>query len=586
LTVEATTVESSNGSTTVVSKDFSVNIEAVADAATLTASDVSGREDNAIALNLGAGLTDLDGSEVLSVSINGVPEGFSLSSGTRQDDGNWSVDPSKLSSLTLSAPKDFNGQIELTVQATAREVGNDSIETISKSFTVDIADVNDLPFDIQIDNTTIVENVVPGELIATLSAADVDDETLQYRIFGENAKSFTIVGNELRISESASFSFENRPVEKLTIEVSDGRGGVSTRDIEIAISAQSRTIEGTDDNDILSGTSASDTILAGEGDDVLLGDSGADVLDGGEGQQDVVRYDESEEAVFVDLESQVGKGGDADGDTIKNVEGVIGSSLDDTLIGDKQDNLLVGNDGNDRLVGGAGNDLLVGGAGDDQLDGGDGFDVAKFSGNMSDYQFDRNQDGLLIVTDLREGSPDGTDRLVNVETVVFADKSESVGALFNSIAANQNTIAPSTSIDRDVSVGSTASNASDSVRGDAEIGQTVRDLESLASELRSSDPIGLAAPEYVNPNQYVTLPPIEKIDWSNVKFNNLVDLDAEIANTGFETSRTEANVSVNRSGESNTSVQQDEAVSTLKNESSTLSKLWALVRAYGGLRQK
>jgi hypothetical protein len=171
--------------------------------------------------------------------------------------------------------------------------------------------------------------------------------------------------------------------------------------------------------------------------------------------------------------------------------------------------------------------------------------------------------------------------------LAFADTSESVGALFNSIAANENQVAPPAEVNRLDSSGATReSTANDSVRGDAEIGQTVRDLESLASELNTSQPMQVAAPEYVNPNQYITLPPIEKVDWSKVAFNDLVELNAESTNTVFETTRTDANVSLNRSGESNTAVDQETDVSTQGTESSTLSKLWALVRAYGGLRQK
>jgi choice-of-anchor C domain-containing protein len=564
-----------------------VNVGAVADTANVAVGNVVGLEDQAIKLDLAASLSDIDGSETMKIAIKGVPESFTLSAGTRNADGSWSVAQSDLGNVSINAPKDFNGQVNLTLEATATESSNGEAIVVSKNFSVDIADVNDVPFDIQIDNNTIVENVVPGELIATLSALDVDNSNLQYRVLGENANSFVVVGNELRISDTASFSYENRPVERLTIEVSDGRGGVTTRDIEIAISANSRTIEGRTESEVLRGTSASDTILAGDGNDVIVGDSGADVLNGGDGLQDVVDYLSSSKAVDVDLSKEQGSGGDAQGDTIRNVEGVVGSAFDDTLAGDKQDNLLVGNAGNDQLAGGAGNDLLVGGAGDDQLDGGEGMDVAKFSGNMSDYRFDRNADGQLVVTDLRKGSPDGVDRLVDVEMLAFADTSESVGALFNSIAANENQGAPPAEVNRLDSSGATQeSTANESVRGAAEIGQTVRDLESLASELNTSQPIQVAAPEYVNPNQYITLPPIEKIDWSKVAFNDLVELNAESSNTVFETNRTDAKVSLNRSGESNTAVDQETGVTTQGAESSTLSKLWALVRAYGGLRQK
>ncbi len=62
-----------------------------------------------------------------------------------------------------------------------------------------------------------------------------------------------------------------------------------------------------------------------------------------------------------------GRGGTADGDTIRNVEGVVGSAFDDTLVGDNAANLLVGNQGDDQIAGGAGDDLLVGGQGNDQL---------------------------------------------------------------------------------------------------------------------------------------------------------------------------------------------------------------------------
>ncbi|MFN9416920.1 MAG: Ig-like domain-containing protein [Pirellula sp.] len=564
-----------------------VNVGAVADTANVSVGNVVGLEDQAIKLDLAASLSDIDGSETMKVAIKGVPEGFTLSAGTRNADGSWSVAQSDLGNVSINAPKDFNGQVNLTLEATTTESSNGETAVVSKDFSVDFVDVNDVPFDIQIDNNTIVENVVPGELIATLSASDVDDSNLQYRISGENAKSFVIVGNELRISDNASFSFANRPVERLTIEVSDGRGGVTTKDIEIAISANSRTVEGTSGSDVLNGTSASDTILAGDGDDVMIGDVGADVLDGGEGSQDVVDYSKSSGAVNVNLDKQQGQGGEAEGDTIRNVEGVIGSSFDDTLTGDKQDNLLVGNAGNDQIAGGEGNDLLIGGAGDDQLDGGDGIDVAKFSGNMSDYQFDRNADGQLVVTDLRPGSPDGVDRLVDVEVLAFADKSEAVGALFNSLFANQNQTAPlPTPVDSASIRTADASSASDSVRSDTDFGKTVNDLESLTSELDGNNPIGLAAPEYENPVQYVTLPPVEKIDWSKVDFNDLVDSDSKDSSTVFDTSRTEANVSQSRSGLSENGVEVENVASTIQQESSTLSKLWALVRAYGGLRQK
>ncbi|MCY2983386.1 MAG: hypothetical protein NTY15_07070 [Planctomycetota bacterium] len=105
MTLEATTTESSNGSTAVVSKDFSVNINAVADAANVTVGNVSGLEDQAIKLDLASSLSDVDGSESMKVAIKGVPEGFTLSTGTRNEDGSWSVAQSDLDKVSINAPR-------------------------------------------------------------------------------------------------------------------------------------------------------------------------------------------------------------------------------------------------------------------------------------------------------------------------------------------------------------------------------------------------------------------------------------------------------------------------------------------------
>src|SRR5205085_8585898 len=74
-----------------------------------------------------------------------------------------------------------------------------------------------------------------------------------------------------------------------------------------------------------------------------------------------------------------------------------------------------GNGLDNTLTGNAGANLLQGGAGDDTLDGGDGQDTAAFSGNAASYRIEQNANGSVTVTDLRNGSPDGTDTLANVE---------------------------------------------------------------------------------------------------------------------------------------------------------------------------
>ena len=100
------------------------------------------------------------------------------------------------------------------------------------------------------------------------------------------------------------------------------------------------------------------------GDDFIVGIPGANAIDGGLGI-DTVSYASSTAAVAIALGGSPGVGGDAQGDTIINVENLIGSNFNDTLVGDSRDNILTGGAGNDILNGAAGADVMHGGAGDD-----------------------------------------------------------------------------------------------------------------------------------------------------------------------------------------------------------------------------
>ena len=70
----------------------------------------------------------------------------------------------------------------------------------------------------------------------------------------------------------------------------------------------------------LSGGAGADTLSAGGGNDRLIGGAGADALDGGTGT-DTVSYEGSSVAVTVSLAAGgTNTGGDAEGDTISNIE--------------------------------------------------------------------------------------------------------------------------------------------------------------------------------------------------------------------------------------------------------------------------
>jgi len=136
-------------------------------------------------------------------------------------------------------------------------------------------------------------------------------------------------------------------------------------------------IEGGYEHEVIDGGEGDDTIYGGGGDNTLSGGDGDDLIhlygvnsgrfNGGAGN-DTIDFSDAYYSVWLGL-----------GYFVNEVEAVIGSDYQDTLIGAAGDNTfwgglgadsLDGVEGNDSLDGGEGWDTLTGGAGDDTLDGG------------------------------------------------------------------------------------------------------------------------------------------------------------------------------------------------------------------------
>ena len=127
-------------------------------------------------------------------------------------------------------------------------------------------------------------------------------------------------------------------------------------------------LNGTAGDDTINGLAGNDWLKGGGGNDGLDGGAGDDILDGGAGI-DMALYYDSPAGVGVSLRTGNGFGGDAEGDTLSNIENLAGSSFDDGLEGD---------DGVNQLFGFGGNDVLRGNGGADQLFGGTGNDTALY----------------------------------------------------------------------------------------------------------------------------------------------------------------------------------------------------------------
>ncbi|WP_150124999.1 calcium-binding protein [Tsuneonella mangrovi] len=156
------------------------------------------------------------------------------------------------------------------------------------------------------------------------------------------------------------------------------------------------TLDGGDGNDTLYGRDGGDSLLGGTGDDTLNGGAGADTIDGGDGF-DIVDYSDNASAVQVFLASQSASGGDADGDVLSSIEGVIGTAQADTLFGDDGHNYIEGGAGKDIVYAGGGDDEIVHITGGDLIYAGSGNDTIKTYANGADIYGEDGNDTVVIV---------------------------------------------------------------------------------------------------------------------------------------------------------------------------------------------
>lgn len=125
--VEATAIEASNGDRSTAQAIVDFNVDAVADAPTIDANDIAGPAGASYDLNITNALTDTDGSETLGdVTISGIPDGFTLSAGTKLANGDWVVSQAELAGLKLNTPLTYNGSFKLTLSVTSTENPVDS----------------------------------------------------------------------------------------------------------------------------------------------------------------------------------------------------------------------------------------------------------------------------------------------------------------------------------------------------------------------------------------------------------------------------------------------------------------------------
>jgi len=182
---EPFTAFSQGGATLIVSDAMNqTGIEPFAWAPELSVSAAAGDEDTPIALDISAALLDTDGSETLSILIDNVPPGATLSAGTDLGGGSWSLAEADLAGLTITPATNDDGDFSLQVTAISTESGNGDTAQTVRELAVSVTPVND----VSIDNVNIAEPVftTPGDFTivsftVSLESESADTITVNYQ---------------------------------------------------------------------------------------------------------------------------------------------------------------------------------------------------------------------------------------------------------------------------------------------------------------------------------------------------------------------------------------------------------------------
>jgi Ca2+-binding RTX toxin-like protein len=331
----------------------------------------------------------------------------------------------------------------------------------------------------------VAENVTA---VTTVQASDPDaGQTPTYAIIGgADAALFSIDETTGALSFIAAPDYE-APADadadnlyEVTVQASDGMGGVDNQTITVAIgnvggqtftgNSQANVLTGTAEEDTILGLNGADTISGLSGNDVILGGNGADLIDAGDGD-DLVIYALGEGADTVnggagsDTLSILGTAANDtltvtfDGGALTSVAGgaitaieTVTADLDDgvdrlnygTTTADITVDLNVGAasgltsiTGIEQVTGGTGNDTLTGSTAVNTLSGGNGNDTfIAFAGDGDDvlsggagidaYDLSATLAGATVTTISASSADIGNDSLSAIENIVGGQGNDSI----------------------------------------------------------------------------------------------------------------------------------------------------------------
>ncbi|MEO0636512.1 MAG: type I secretion C-terminal target domain-containing protein [Pseudomonadota bacterium] len=293
------TMREPNGDTETATQAATVTVAAVADQAALTVSNASGNEDAAIALTgLSAALVDTDGSETLSTTITGVPEGSILSAGANNGDGSWTIAPGDLAGLSITPPMNWSGTMNLQLVGFTLE-DSGATSQISQAFTVTVVPQADPVVFAALPQTAAAGasvnlglNLQPGDATGT-GPGENPAETVTVNLQASTDFVASVTGGTLTRVAAGHWRFTGTAAQGNTLAV---QAFGEARDIDItvgvnatdgasvgAVTSVTLPLEVTGSASTLTGDGTANTLSGGAGADLIIGGGGSDALTGGLG---------------------------------------------------------------------------------------------------------------------------------------------------------------------------------------------------------------------------------------------------------------------------------------------------------------
>ena len=309
---------------------------------------------------------------------------FSAISSTAYDGGNLSSYPISVSFLNLNVPLGEEwSHIEFVDVTAGFYTVNNKIQT------------TDVKVAFGFETTTVTELTLPVELNFTATIVDADGDTAMdsFKVSSVNGTVYSgtsdadyIVGSDQSDSIAGALGNDilvggignDTLIGGVDSDTLDGGAGTDLIGFAGATAPVNFTLVQSDSDTSIDlstfglgtdtykkmegvmGSDLNDTLTGSSENDIIAGGAGNDSLDGGAGNGDLVSLAGATAGVNFTLVqattdtlinlSTVGLGND----TYKNMEGVVGSSFNDTLAGSSLDDILVGAKGNDILSGGTG----------------------------------------------------------------------------------------------------------------------------------------------------------------------------------------------------------------------------------------